>query len=348
MYFGSNVSSANLTTNNILIQRLKPPCGSTSLEKQNRSIDLSTGALVAILNIVEIIMIAKIQLKKKIYEIILMSLSVSDCLFGFSNVIVSSIFLTQSCKYRTLLEITYVTYVLFILTSIFHLVFIGVDRALIVLIPFKYETIFTTKRLKIGISLLWILALTIGVSSYIVFELKTYGNSATRLDPLISQNNTIASRKKVRPIRGRRFQQSAQLVLSIIIVILDLLMILCYLTIIYHVSYKNSKGMRIKRAEDQRLPVLCVVIASVFVTFTLPFAATRLYLGYVPFWANYCLILNSGMNSIVYFFRKKIEIWQKRVFKGSQNSSECFLNGSDTQRKFFMQQKRYQNQSYRP
>ena len=237
-----------------------------------------------------------------------MSLSVSDCLFGFSNVIVSSIFLTQSCKYRILLEITYVTYVLFILTSIFHLVFIAVDRAMIVLITFKYETIFTTKRLKIGISLLWILALTIGVSSYIVFELKAYGTSATRLDPLISQNNTIASRKKVGPIRRRRFQQTAQLVLSIIIVILDLLMILCYFTIIYHVSYKNRKGMRTKRAEDQRLPVLCVVIASVFVTFTLPFAATRLYLGYVPFWANYCLILNSGMNSIVYFFRKKIEI----------------------------------------
>ena len=65
MYLGSNFSSANLTRNNILIQRLKPPCGSTSLAKQNRSIDLSTGALVAILNIVEIIMIAKIQRNMK-------------------------------------------------------------------------------------------------------------------------------------------------------------------------------------------------------------------------------------------------------------------------------------------
>ena len=326
MYLGSNFSSPNMSINGILIQRVKRACASSSLEKKKRSIDLSTGVLVAILNIVEIIMIAKIQRKKRIYEIILISLSMSDCLFGISNIIVSSIFLTQSCKYRFLLEIAYVTYVLFILTSIFHLIFIAVDRAMIVLIPFKYEAIFTTKRLKTGIFLLWIFALTIGVVSYIVFELKTHETAVTRLDPSISQNSTIVPHKKRGPRRGRRFQHAAQLVLSIIIVILDLLMILCYSTIIFHMSYKNSKGMRTKRAEDQRLPVLCVVIASVFVTFTLPFAATRFYLGHVPFWANYVLILNSGMNSIVYFFRKKIEIWQSKIFKSSQNSSECPLN----------------------
>ena len=320
MYLGSNFSSSNMTTNGIPIQRVKKPCAITSLQKQNRSIDLLTGVLVAILNIVEIIMIAKILRKKRIYEIILLSLSVSDCLFGFSNVMVSSIFLTELCKRRFLLKIAYVIYVLFILTSIFHLIFIAIDRAMIVVIPFKYETIFTTKRLKIGISLLWIFALTIGISSYIVFELKAHKTAVTR------------SRKKL-------FRNSAQLVLSIIIVILDLLMILCYSTIMFRMSYKNSKDMRTKRAEDQRLSALCVVIASVFVTFTLPFAATRLYLGYVPFWANYALILNSGMNSIVYFFRKRIEIWQSKVFKSSRNIPECSLNGCGTQWNILMEQK---------
>ena len=325
MYLGSNFSSSsNMTTNGIPIQRVKRPCGATSLEKQKRSIDLSTSVLVTTLNIVEIIMIAKILRKKRIYEIILLSLSVSDCLSGFSNVIVSSIFITESCKYRFLLEIAYLTYVLFILTSIFHLIFIAADRAMIVVIPFKYETIFTTKRLKIGIYLLWIFALTIGVSSYIVFKLKVHKTAVSRLDLSSSQNKSKTSRKK-------HFRYTAQLVLSIIIVISDLLMILCYSTIMFHMSYKNSKDIRTKRAEDQRLPVLCVAIATVFVTFTLPFAATRLYLGYVPFWANYALILNSGMNSIVYFFRKRIEIWQSKVFKSSHHSPECPLHGCGTQ-----------------
>lgn len=309
MYFGSNVSSANLTTNNILIQRLKPPCGSTSLEKQNRSIDLSTGALVAILNIVEIIMIAKIQLKKKIYEIILMSLSVSDCMFGFSNVIVSLVYLTPLCKHSNLLGIAYVTYVFFLLTSIFHLIFIAVDRAMAVLIPFKYKTIFTTKRLRIAVFLLWIIALIISVSMNIAHELETEV-SVFKHDYIVRQNNTLALPRRNRP-KKRWIVRDFQLVISILIVIMDLLIILCYSVIIYQMNYKNRKAVATKNEEAQRLPMICMAIASVFVVFTLPYAITRFYLGRTPFLANWALNLNSGMNSIVYFFRKRIEKYIK-------------------------------------
>ena len=129
-------------------------------ENLHRKIDLVAGLLIAILNIVEITMIAKIRRKKRIYEIILMSLSISDCMFGLSNVIVSSIYISSSKKYDELLETVYTCYTFFVLTSIFHLIFIVVDRVMIVLKPFQYETIFTKKRLKIGIAVLWITALT--------------------------------------------------------------------------------------------------------------------------------------------------------------------------------------------
>ena len=64
----------------------------------------------------------------------------------------------------------------------------------------------------------------------------------------------------------------------------------------------NKRNIARKSGKENRLPILCVVIAGVFVIFILPYATTRFYLGYVPFWANYILILNSGMNSIVHFF----------------------------------------------
>ena len=129
-------------------------------ENLHRKIDLVAGLLIAILNIVEITMIAKIRRKKRIFEIILMSLSISDCMFGLSNVIVSSIYISNSKKYDELLETVYTCYTFFVLTSIFHLIFIAVDRVMIVLKRFQYETIFTEKRLKIGIAVLWITALT--------------------------------------------------------------------------------------------------------------------------------------------------------------------------------------------
>ena len=53
--------------------------------KLESSINLATSLLMAMLNIVEIIFIAKIKRRKRIYEIILASLSVSDCLFSLSS-----------------------------------------------------------------------------------------------------------------------------------------------------------------------------------------------------------------------------------------------------------------------
>lgn len=80
----------------------------------------------------------------------------------------------------------------------------------------------------------------------------------------------------------------------------------------------NKRNIARKSGKENRLPILCVVIAGVFVIFILPYATTRFYLGYVPFWANYILILNSGMNSIVYFFRQRIEEYHIRETTNTQ------------------------------
>ena len=70
-----------------------------------RSIDLSFGIAVVILNIIEITIICRLKRKKKIHEILLLSLSVADLLFGLSNSIVCIIFLSDRRK-REGLEIT--------------------------------------------------------------------------------------------------------------------------------------------------------------------------------------------------------------------------------------------------
>ena len=295
---------------------------------RNRSIDLATAILIAILNVVEISLIIKIKRKKRIYEIILVSLSVSDCMFGLSNVIVSSIYLSNSCKYDDLIETAYVSYAFFVLTSIFHLIFIAVDRVMIVLKPFQYKIIFTAKRLKIGIALLWILAFIIGVSAYTVYELTEMEPTVTeRLNRSVSQNRTIALiTQPITKGKRERFQDDMQLVLSIIIVMMDVLMVFCYCTIIYQMSFVKRKNLNQKSAEDARLPILCVGIAAVFIIFTLPYAIARFSLGKIPFWANFILLLNSGMNSVVYFFRQRIEKYQKKENNNhQQNSTETII-----------------------
>ena len=295
---------------------------------RNRGIDLATAVLIAILNVVEISLIIKIKRKKKIYEIILVSLSVSDCMFGLSNVIVSSIYLSNSCKYDDLIETAYVSYAFFVLTSIFHLIFIAVDRVMIVLKPFQYKNLFTTNRLKIGIAVLWILAFIIGVSAYTSYELNEMEPTVTEgLNQSVSRNSTIVLiTQPITKGKRERFQNDMQLVLSIIIVTMDVLMIFCYCTIIYQMSFVKRKNLNTKTPEDARLPILCVGIAAVFIIFTLPYAIARFYLGKIPFWANLILLLNSGMNSVVYFFRQKIEKYNKKKNNNYQpNSAETTI-----------------------
>ena len=273
-----------------------------------RKIDLAAGILIAILNIVEIAMIGKIRLKKRIYEIILSSLSVSDCMFGLSNVVVSSIYLSNTNSYGELLETAYISYAFFILTSIFHLIYIAVDRVMIVLKPLQYKSIFTSKRQKIGIAILWILAFVIGVTTYTAYEL-------TEMEPAVSDRQN-------QPVSQNNFQKDIQLVLSIVIVVLDFSMVVSYGIIIYRMSYKKRKKLTPKSAKHERLPILCVLIATVFVLFTMPYAIARVSFGSVPFWANFILLLNSGMNSLVYFFRQKIEKHHKHKNKNCQSRSK--------------------------
>ena len=66
--------------------------------KLRPSIRLLTGVLLAILNLAEIIFIAKIKRRKRIYEIIIASLSVSDCLSSLSVAIISLISISKLWK----------------------------------------------------------------------------------------------------------------------------------------------------------------------------------------------------------------------------------------------------------
>ena len=75
--------------------------------------------------------------------------------------------------------------------------------------------------------------------------------------------------------------------------------------IIYTVR-KSSGNLAAKSDNTERkVSTICILIATVFIGFTLPYALARLIEGTIPPWANFVLIANSGMNSVVYCFRKK-------------------------------------------
>lgn len=119
-------------------------CGKKAGAVNNRIILVVLGLIVSILNFIEVVIIARLR-KKKVYEMILLSLSVSDCMFGLSNVIVSSIVVSNSCQFEKLTESSHALYLIFILASIFHLIFIALDKVVSCIKTFAAQSHFHKK-----------------------------------------------------------------------------------------------------------------------------------------------------------------------------------------------------------
>lgn len=120
--------------------------------------------------------------------------------------------------------------------------------------------------------------------------------------------------------RKSTFESQMQFLLSIFIIVTDIIMVISYTVIIYVVSMKRSKTERATN-NRKRLPVICLAIGVTIIICTMPFAVTRFAMSMIIFWVNVILIANSGLNSVIYFFRgrvgqsnqKKQKIYTKEV-----------------------------------
>ena len=283
-----------------------------------RSIDLSVGILTALLNLAEIIIILKMKRRKKVYEIVLISLSVSDFMFGLSNGFIFIFNALLECRYQDILEGAYILYVFFVMTSILHLLFIALDRLLAVLRPIKYKVFSTRKRAYISVAILWILAILASGLLRIIYEFtdkfpERIENQQTQSQhfhamQVTNSSTSVSPIAKKIPVRPPGFVTVAQLTLSVAIIIADILIFIFYTLIIY---YTSSKTIKSNKTMDKNLPIICMAIGAMFIFLTLPYVVARLTLGSAPFWANLTLLMNSGMNSVVYFFRGKFEVHQQ-------------------------------------
>ena len=280
---------------------------------------LLLGVLIALLNVLEILMIVKIKKKKKIYEILLLSLSLSDLMFGMSNMFVSSFYLKYGFTNQNLINATYTLYFFFIISSIFHLLFIAVNSLFMVLRPLQYKAFLTRRKVYIVVMAIWISALLLSVLMQILSELtetfkqKKPGNHTKNerakfayLDRKINSYRTYRSPKMTASVtqNNDKYPEHLQMILSVAIVIADFIMISSYFLITYVATVKRKKISR-TYGKISKLLIVCTIIGATFVVFTIPYAVARFILGKIPFWASFIIVLNSGMNSVIYFFRGK-------------------------------------------
>ena len=289
-----------------MASRISPPQAEILQGTLYSSINLSFGIAVVILNIIEIIFICKLKRKKKIHEILSLSLSISDLLFGLSSGIISILYLSNSNIYEAL-EISYTIYFYFIVTSVLHLIWISVDRLWAVYAPLKHNLLVTTKRTKYITIITWICTIIFTSSIFAYDELTENTTSNTTTQAL------------------RNHQHHYAYASSIIILTTDVVFLFAYSSIVY-LLHKRENAIKMSSASYTRQMksiMLCVIVAVVFVLFTLPYCLMFLATGDIPFWASMLLVSNSGLNSIVYCFRGKFEHYldKRRIKKSLQDKS---------------------------
>lgn len=154
-----------------------------------KSIDVSVSLIVVVFNIVEIVLIKRIKpSKRKNFEYVLLSLSIADLLFGLSNVIVASIFVTE-VEIPAIVYFSYTSSFHFVVTSILHLVFIAGDRLTSVMFPIYHKVTITQTKLFRFIVLLWVLASASTVTLCVITEMAGHFNLGNRTIKANNKNN---------------------------------------------------------------------------------------------------------------------------------------------------------------
>ncbi|XP_057305623.1 octopamine receptor beta-2R-like [Hydractinia symbiolongicarpus] len=336
-----------------------------------RSVDVSLGFLVVILNIIEIILLCRIKRKLKIHEICILSLSITDLFFGMSNSSVSMVFVTKNAQSGIILDVSYSIYFCFVVNSILHLVLITLDRLWAIFRPIKHNVFFTRKKVYWLLCTTWFVSTVIAISTHLTHNFTETFQTKTERMEYITVNTTPTSSTSTATIEtaqptvsityivpvmttsiasindnktriqfkqkgvkitdiNERYHTTMQLVLSVFIVIGDVFLVQSYGFITY---WLNKNTNIASRRKGLKISTLCGLITIAFVLLTLPYALCRFIMGNVPYWANLLLVSNSGLNSIVYFFRGRCRRKSSKVFgtkdiKMAQTSSETMSSNN--------------------
>jgi len=259
--------------------------GATSIETTvTDHIYFIISLIVVILNLVEIIIISRTK-QKKIFQITLLSLSISDLLFGIISAINIILQYLDVKQFDDVYESTRIFQVFFVSCSILHLTWITLDRYLAVHRPLQYRSYITVKRTHRVITIIWISTLVLGVALFTADELKELAKSST-------ESNVV-----------RHF---VPLFKAALILFADVVFILCYGFIIKY--YKCKKKLTENDyIVERKLILTCLLTTAVFVCLATPYAIISI-MNYKnqQHWLDIFLLLNSAMNTIVYFF-----LWKK-------------------------------------
>ena len=253
-------------------------------------------ALIIIVNVSEIYLIAKRRCHITTYEALLLSLSVADLLVGVSTIVVAA----GIAKKKNLLAIIGSPMFYFtLMSSLLHLSTLTIDRAIAVAYPLKHRYWVSKTRIVICIISLWVFSLAVSL-------------------PLVLTYNVSAYKK---------------IVFGYFMLVESVVMVVSYAIIIYIAVIRRrqrlptSTGNRSNQQghdmrKDLRLVFMSFTVVLSYTCLTFPFAVKTVTHRVPNYYEKLAFVINSVMNSLVYFFWKFMEQRAARRRKQSDRNGE--------------------------
>lgn len=145
--------------------------------------------VVIVTNTCEVVHIYK-KKKKNSYEVLLLSLSVSDAFFGLVNLVFLILRLTSS---HSLTDVLRFLYTFSFLLSVLHLVTLALDRWVAVTFPLRHKVYWEVSHAKKTIALIWLVVGILNTGMFFdLLETTATENTSSEwvISPVISPSNT--------------------------------------------------------------------------------------------------------------------------------------------------------------
>ena len=256
----------------------------------NLIIGLIWPILIITVNSIEIHLLRK-TLNKRSYEKLLLSMSICDLISGvITMTAVPYYFIFQDEFYIDLYWMIWgFTFCYFSLTTLLHLIMIGLDRLWAIGAPFHHRIHASNKKLIIAVGLSWFVPLI-----FTVFYIVLYSAKGAHLKMSYVFRETLM------------YPCLAKFIIGV-----DIVLLCCYCAIICIMAKRNIEVKQKKhnnQANSKNTFMLCMGIVFVFIVCTTPSVAIYITTWKPPQWLEtlnkFVFPLNQVCNSLLYFLQK--------------------------------------------
>ncbi|XP_065057912.1 5-hydroxytryptamine receptor 2C-like [Rhopilema esculentum] len=243
----------------------------------NHLTELLITSVIILVNGPEIILILKAKKSLSLFQVLLLSLAVTDLLVGLLQFILTVLQLydveIKSFKLNSILYFT-------IAASVNHVNAITADRFIAIRWPLKHRHLVSRRRIAIYIAITWCISIVM-------------------LMPLFIRNS----------------MEYVKYILSIVMFAYSGVMVFVYSFIIYRVVVVRGRVISIaaqqdnatQASKDVQLVVVSVVLTITFMICTVPFCVCAFITNHSPKTVKYLLLSNSLCNPCIYFFWKLLQ-----------------------------------------